>query len=222
MQDDETPADTTPQPDQPDPEPTELEEPDQPSEPEELDKSEEPEESEEPAESDQPDEPEEPKKPAKPGLNISWTASESIDHERGVWWYVIAVALVLIVLGLDFYIQHFSFSSISIAVLTLVILTAILTVSRRPARELHYTLTDEGLTIENQLRPFSEFSAFGVRHDGALWQLVLIPVQRFGLGVTMFINEDQGEAIVDALGARLPMENLKNDLLDKLIRKLKI
>jgi hypothetical protein len=99
---------------------------------------------------------------------------------------------------------------------------ALLTVSHRPARELHYTLTSDGLTVEDQTRPFSDFRAFGVQQYGAMWQLVLIPVKRFGLSVTMFIHDDQGEEIVDALGTRLPMEEVKIDLLDKIIHRLKI
>jgi hypothetical protein len=161
------------------------------------------------------------KKSADKGLNISWTASESIDHSRGIWWYILAVTIVAAVMVLDFW-QGFNFSSISFAVLILVIFTAILTVSRRPVRELHYTLTDEGLTIENQLHPYGDFRAFGVVSEGALWQLVLIPIKRFGFSVTILIHSDQGEAIVDALGTRLPMESVKVDLIDKIVRGLKI
>ncbi|MCL2280466.1 hypothetical protein FWC31_01080 [Candidatus Saccharibacteria bacterium] len=162
------------------------------------------------------------KKSSVRALNISWTASESIDYERGVLWYVMAVLVALAIIGLNFWYQGVGFSSISIAVLVVTGFAALLMVLRRPARELKYTLTDEGLTIEGQLRPFSDFRSFGVVQDGALWQLVLIPIQRFGLSVTMHIHSDQGEAIVDALGARLPMENVKVDLLDKITRRLKI
>jgi len=162
------------------------------------------------------------KKSGAKGLSISWTASEAIDHERGTWWYVIAITVAIIAVGLSFWLQGVSFNSISSTILIVVVFAAILTVSRRPARELHYTLSSEGLTIDGKLRSFDEFRAFGVAQDGALWQLVLIPVQRFGFSITMLISSDQGEAIVDALGARLPMENVKIDLLDKIIRKLKI
>jgi hypothetical protein len=157
-----------------------------------------------------------------PDLEIHWTASESIDHKRGIWWYVIAAVLVAAAIGVSFWLQGVSFSSISSTVLVVVIFIALLTVSHRPARELHYALTQEGLTIENQLHPFDDFRAFGVHQDGALWQLTLIPVKRFGFSVTMFIHDDQGEAIVDALGARLPMEDVRVDLIDKIVRKLKI
>jgi uncharacterized membrane protein YhaH (DUF805 family) len=154
--------------------------------------------------------------------SIRWTASEAVDHERGVWWYIIAVVVVLALAGLSIWQQGIGFASISTIVLIVVLFVAVLTVSRRPARELRYTLDNDGLTIENQLHPYSEFRAFGVHHDIAMWQLVLIPVKRFGMSIEIFINDDNGEAIVDFLGARLPMEDVRANSLDKLVHKLKI
>ncbi|MCL2451262.1 hypothetical protein FWD20_00005, partial [Candidatus Saccharibacteria bacterium] len=155
-------------------------------------------------------------------LNIEWTASESIDHDRGVKWYVVAIVVVLVIMGLNLWLQGINFGSISFEVLIVVVFVALLIVSSRPARELRYALTDEGISVEGQLHPFAEFRAFGVRREGKLWQLVLIPVKRFSFGITIYIHDDQGEAIVDALGARLPMENIKTDWLDKVVNKLKM
>jgi hypothetical protein len=168
--------------------------------------------------------PEKPKddKSVTKSLDINWTASESIDHERGVVWYVVAVALVVVAIGLSWWLLEGLFSKTSSTILVIVIFAAIMTVSRRPARELHYSLDNTGITIEGQQHPFDEFRAFGVRQEGALWQLTLIPIKRFGLSVTMFIHDNQGEKIVDALGARLPMEEVRADLVDKIVHKLKM
>ncbi len=40
--------------------------------------------------------------------------------------------------------------------------------------------------------------------------------------VTVFFPETEGEQIVDIFGARLPMEPVKLDLMDKLVRWLRI
>jgi hypothetical protein len=40
--------------------------------------------------------------------------------------------------------------------------------------------------------------------------------------MTVYFPEAQGEEIVDAFGARLPMEPVEMDLLDKLIKFLRI
>ena len=107
--------------------------------------------------------------------------------------------------------------------MAMAMLGAIIVSSKKPYQELEYKLTPEGLSIQNQLHPYGEFRAFGVNQlDNGLWQLSLIPVKRFGMTVTAFIGEDQGEQIVDILGARLPMEEIRTSFADKLIERFKL
>ena len=98
----------------------------------------------------------------------------------------------------------------------------ILVVTGKPAREVNYELSTDGLVVDGRKYTLGEFRAFGVRRDGALWQLVIIPVKRFGLPVTTFINEEQGEQIVDFLGAILPMEEVHPDFVDSISKRLKL
>lgn len=148
---------------------------------------------------------------------ISWSASESVEHARGVWWYVILAVLTLAIVGLGIWTKQWTLAGLAvIAAVTIVV------VIKQPPREIRYELSNDGLSIDGQLKPFADFRAFGVRQDGALWQLVLIPVKRFSMSVTLFINNDQGEQIVDFIGARLPMEKVDPDMVDKLTRRLKL
>ena len=173
------------------------------------------------ADQDQP----EPKTPITP-VEIRWTASDSIEHERGKGWYIMVAAVTLAILAGLVTLWFFNiielFTAITTGILVIIMLVTLLVVTRKPAHQVEYLMTDSGITMDEKLHPFSEFRAFGVQPVGAMWQLVLIPVKRFGINVTMFIQEDQGEQIVDALGARLPMEDVKNDLVDNIIRRLKI
>jgi len=148
---------------------------------------------------------------------IRWTASENIDHQRGAGWYWIVAILTVIVVGLGVWIRQWTLVGLAV-----IVLVAVLVVTRRPAREVSYELNGEGLVVGGQLKPFINFRAFGVRHDGALWQLVLSPAKRFGAETTIFFHEDQGEAIVDFLGARLPMEDTGISVIDHLSRRLKL
>ncbi|MCL1876677.1 hypothetical protein FWF74_01415 [Candidatus Saccharibacteria bacterium] len=156
---------------------------------------------------------------------IKWSSSNTIDHERGAGWHLalfgIAGLIIAGMIGLSLW-KGWSASNISIIGLVAVIVIAILVVSKKPSVETNYMLTESGLTINSTLHPFSEFRAFGVHQDGALWQLTLIPVRRFGAAITTFINSDQGEIIVDVLGARLPMEEISTHPIDKLTRLLKL
>lgn len=152
-----------------------------------------------------------------PVQTIQWTASDSIDHERSKSWYIVAILITVIIAGVAIWLGQWS-----LAVLVTVILIAVFVVTGKPAREINYELSSEGLVVDTRRYQLSEFRAFGVRRDGALWQLVLVPVKRFGLAITTFINEDQGEQIVDFLGAVLPMEEVKPDFVDTISKRLKL
>jgi hypothetical protein len=110
----------------------------------------------------------------------------------------------------------------STALLVVIIDVSIIVVGNRPSRMLNYELSEEGFKINDYLTDFSKFKSFSVSHDGEFWSLILIPAQRFGLEVSSYIPEDKGEEIVDFLAKVLPMENPRSELMNKLIRKLKL
>ena len=68
----------------------------------------------------------------------------------------------------------------------------------------------------------SVVKSFGVLNEENHYSIVLIPKQRFGARMTVFFPETEGEQIVDFFGERLPMEEVKLDLIDKLVRWLRI
>ena len=79
-----------------------------------------------------------------------------------------------------------------------------------------------GLTEGGKLHKYDEFRAFGILKEGSHFSAVLIPKKRFALQVKVYFPGGSGEAIVDALGARLPMEEVKLDFLDKIVNFLRI
>jgi hypothetical protein len=85
-----------------------------------------------------------------------------------------------------------------------------------------YTLSSKGLFVNDQLYPFAEFRGFGVIRDGREFSIMLRPTKRFRLGVSVYFPEEAGEAIVDILGTRLPMQEMHLDLFDRIIHKLRI
>ena len=93
--------------------------------------------------------------------------------------------------------------------------------TRRPAWVVRYTLSDHGIYVGDTLHSYAEFKSFGIINDEGVFSVVLHPVKRFALGLSVYFSPDDGERIVDALGARLPMEAHKLDALDRLLRKLR-
>ena len=157
---------------------------------------------------------------------VAWTASESITEKRSGRWYGIATAIFIVVIAVTILLFIFNvidlMALISSIVLVVAMFIALIISTKLPSRELSYVLSGDGISINGQNHPFSEFRAFGVRQQGGLWQLVLIPVRRFGLEVVTYIDEQHGERIVDILAGFLPMEEVPENGVDKLINRLKI
>lgn len=158
---------------------------------------------------------------------IRWSSSSTITYEHSGSWNLILFGVAGLIVGglvLLAVLQGRipSFSEFTIMGLVIVTVITILMVSKQPARETNYVLSESGLGIDGAEHPFSEFRAFGVNQEGVLWQLTLIPVKRFGAAITIFINAEQGEQIVDVFGTRLPMEKIETHPIDKITRFMKL
>ena len=153
---------------------------------------------------------------AKPQA-ITWQAEEYITKEHPGWWYF---GLFIVTAGLSalaIWLQGWTFLA-----LIIVSATTILVFNLRPPRKIHYTLSSDGLTEGKIKHSFDNFRAFGIVKEESHYSAVLIPKKRFGINVKVYFPEGSGEAIVDALGARLPMEEVKTDFLDKIVNFLRI
>lgn len=150
---------------------------------------------------------------------ITWTAQEYVHSERNGWWFVVFVLVVIGLVALStFLLQSWSFSA-----LIVVMAVALVIYIRRAPRTLTYALSPtQGLYVGERLYHFDEFKAFGLIQDGPHYSVMLIPRKRFSPGVSVFFPDEAGERIVDILGQRLPMENLKLDVVDAIVRKLRL
>lgn len=149
---------------------------------------------------------------------VHWQATEYIHREKDIRWFIgfglVTVALMVAAI--------FLMDSITFAILIPVMAAALLVYTHRPPRILDYTLSRQGLHINDHLYSFKEFKSFGIIHDGEEYSVMLLPTKRFHQGISVYFPEESGEAIVDMLGARLPMQELQLDLVDRIIRKLRI
>lgn len=148
---------------------------------------------------------------------ISWEAEEYIVRDKTTWWYVGLVAVGLVLAGIAVWLQWWTF--LAVVVLSVV---ALIIYAMRPPRVLRYSLSNKGVSEDNKLYEYSEFKSFGILREGGHFAIVLTPRKRFSPRVTVYFPEAQGEEIVDAFGGRLPMEEVKLDMLDKLIKFLRI
>lgn len=148
---------------------------------------------------------------------VRWTASEYIHESKGGLWFIVFAIVIVVLIAVDLlFIKSYTFSG-----LVVVMAAALVIYSRRPPQIIEYTLSGkQGLYVGDRLHNFGEFKAFGLIRDGEHHSIMLIPIKRFNMGVSVYFPEEVGEKIVDILGARLPMENLKLDAVDVIVRKL--
>ncbi len=154
-----------------------------------------------------------------PDAPVSWTAGEYVHPEKNGLWYVLFVIIALGLIACDiFFIKSYTFS-----LLVVVMAAALVVYIRRSPRDIQYTLSaKQGLYIGERLYNLADFKAFGLIRDGEHHSIMLIPIKRFATGVSVYFPEEAGERIVDILGSILPMENLKLDMIDVLVRKLRL
>lgn len=149
---------------------------------------------------------------------VQWQAPEYLHHEKNPLWYVAFGVVVLALTAIAiFLIQSWTF-----AILIPVMAAALIAYAHRPPHIMDYVLSAKGLYVNDTLHPFAEFKSFGVIHDETEYSIVLIPVRRFRPSLTVYFPEDKGEAVVDLLGVRLPMQPLQPDAFDKIVRFLGI
>lgn len=148
---------------------------------------------------------------------ISWEAQEYIVRDKTTMWYVGLGAIGLVLSAVAVILNWWTF--LAVVILSVI---ALLLYAMRPPRIMHYALSNKGISEGDHLYEYSEFKSFGILHEGGHFAIILTPRKRFSPRVTVYFPEAQGEAIVDAFGARLPMEEVKLDMLDKLIKFLRI
>lgn len=148
---------------------------------------------------------------------VNWEAREYIEYKKNTGWYIGLVAITIGLCAVAIFMQQWTF-----LLLIVVAVVALLTYTLRSPRLLHYSLTDKGLSEGNNLYVFSDFRSFGVLNENNHYSIVLMPKKRFGSRVTVYFPEAEGEQIVDVFGAHLPMEPVKLDLLDRLVKFLRI
>jgi len=148
---------------------------------------------------------------------ISWEAEEYVVRDKNAWWYVGLVAVGLVLCGIAILVQAWTFLVVIILSVFALIIYAL-----RPPRILHYSLSNKGLSEGDRVYDYADFKAFGILREGNHFAIVLTPRKRFAPRVTVYFPENRGEQIVDMFGARLPMEEVKLDMLDKLIKFLRI
>jgi len=151
------------------------------------------------------------------GKVVSWEAEEYITHDKNAGWYIGLAIVGLLLIALSVWLKWWTFTA-----LILLCIVSLLIYVLRPPRKIKYSVSAKGLTEGDRTYHFEDYRAFGVLQDDTNFAIVMMPRKRFSPAVTIYFPKAKGEEIVDVFGARLPMEEVKLDMIDKIVRKLRI
>jgi hypothetical protein len=146
---------------------------------------------------------------------VAWEASEYIHRAKDSRWGIAFGVVVLVILGVAVWLQEWIF-----AVLVVVMGGAMGYFAFRPPQTKRYTLTHDGLEVDGKLFLLSDYRAFGVLAEDAFYSAMLIPTARFKPALTVYFAEDDAEKIISILGEHLPVEDIKPDPVDVIMRRL--
>ena len=159
-------------------------------------------------------------KTAQPQTLLKWEFPSYIKHERTLWWYVVASALALGLFIWTIFDKNYLYSIIIIVVAIIIVAQQIM-----PPQRILFQVTEDGITIGNQLHRFSEFNTFWIAYEPPTVKQLYLEFKR-GLRPSYSIPLlDENPLRIRAVLQRYIREDLEReteDLTDRLGRKFKI
>lgn len=149
--------------------------------------------------------------------DITWTASEYVSHDKTVGWFALAGLAVVVIAGVIYFVTREWISAIVVGVLGF----AFAAFAGRQPGVLEYALDVQGVHIGSRVYPYGMFRSFSVLQEGGVQSILLVPLQRFGLPITIYYDPADEDRIIEVLGGRLPHENRNPSPIDNLMRKIR-
>ena len=156
-----------------------------------------------------------PRPPAN--TNLTWTASEYIEHQRGASWYFMLAVITAALAGGTYFLTKDYFAIAAIVIVGIIVGVF----ARRKPRELSYELNNDGLRVGEKIYSYSLFKSFAIVRDGQLNSVQLLPIKRFMPPISAYFSAADEEKIVDTIGQYLPYEERQLDAIDRLSRRLR-
>ncbi len=150
---------------------------------------------------------------------ITWTASEFIAHDKNKMWYVFTGGAVIAIAAVVFLLDssHGWFSPLMILMAGGIFAFY----ANRKPQILDYSVDSDGVHVGQKLYRYGDFKSFAVIQEGAINSIMLIPLQRFMPGLSIYYEPKDEQSIVDAIGTYLPHEERQQDVIDRLMRKIR-
>jgi len=149
--------------------------------------------------------------------DISWTASEFIEHPKDASWYGLLVLVGLSLAAVGYLVTK---DVISTGVIIIVAAMFGFYAGHKP-RTQQYHLSPQGLQIGAKVYNFQGFKNFSVTEEGAITNIAFIPLKRFAPPLAIYVSTDLEERVLDYLSLFLPFEQRHADPIEGLLRRIR-
>jgi hypothetical protein len=150
--------------------------------------------------------------------NLTWTAKEFIEHERGGGWYAMLILATMLVAGALYLVTKDFFGSGTI--LAVGVATAAY-VSHKP-KELIYEISSLGVKIGDKQYGYGLFKSFSVIHEGQHSSISLESIKKFMPPMTLYFPPENEDQIANAIGNHLPLEKREQNITERLAHRFRL
>ncbi len=151
------------------------------------------------------------------GNDVRWTASEYVAHDRGASWYLGLGGVTAALVGTIFFLTRDYISSVMIIIVAVIFGVF---ASRKP-HVLEYEIDNYGINIGAKNYPFQLFKSFSVSDDDSIRSLLLMPLKRFMPIISIYFEKKDEDKIINKIADFLPFEEYKQDVIDKMMNKIR-
>jgi hypothetical protein len=148
---------------------------------------------------------------------VSWTASEFLEHPKGIAWYGLLALAGVGLAAADYFVTG---DVISTSVIIISAAMFGVYASHKP-RTQQYLLSPQGLQIGDKVYSFQAFKNFSVAEEGVNISIIFIPLKRFAPPLTIYVSMDIEERVLDYISFFLPFEQRRADAIDGLLRRIR-
>lgn len=152
-----------------------------------------------------------------PVPTVKWTASEYVAHDKNPLWYVLVVLASVAIAGIVYLITRELVSPVVVVILGI---SFAFFGARRP-QVLEFAVTNTGVQIGQKHYPFGMFRTFSIIEEDAVRSILLMPLQRFNLPISIYYDPADEQRIIEALSVHLPHEERDASPVDRFMRRIR-
>ena len=92
---------------------------------------------------------------------------------------------------------------------------------RHQPKQQQYRLDQNGIGISDKYYGYDDFRSFTIAPEEAFAGIVLMPLKRFGVPITIYYAPDDEEKILTILSDHMPFEEYRGDPVEDLMRHIR-